>query len=334
MRAKMERRGFRSSYRNDPSTKRAHNDRNYGRYMYDDTDVHRHRYSISSELAEDGDQTASTCSDSFDDRFDCGNCGLILCRRDGDASSDHGSELRELRKDTKEVKRMIKPSTVSIVDSSAPSEIHSKAMEIDLVRRYHRNNGKLMVLSQHDLVQVDTIDEQEKRRREEYLTKLGMQRISQREGVEDGIWPNFLQCFPTCISWNNFQKGGEDNSDNVSDITTPKDLMLLNDYYPHEGIVKTPPRHLGVDNLVAQVESSGHAHKLRTRSSNAGVSRERSRRTYSSRTPSSGTPSSNSRSDQSPRKGFSASKSPLRSSRRGKVKARMLIEDGSLLYEV
>jgi hypothetical protein len=207
-------------------------------------------------------------------------------------------------------------------------------MEIDLVRPHQRKNGKLMVLSQRDLVQVDTMDEEEKRKREEYLTKLGMQRISQREGDEDGIWPNFLQCFPTCISWNNFPKGGEDNSDNVSDITTPKDLMLLNDYYRDEGIVTTPPQHLRVDNLLAQIESSRHAHNLRTRSSNAGVSRERSRRTYSSRTPSSGTPSSNGRSDQSPRRGFNVSKSPLRSSRRGKVKARMLIEDGSLLYEV
>ncbi|KAL3788992.1 hypothetical protein HJC23_012697 [Cyclotella cryptica] len=334
MRAKLERRGFRSTNRSHPSSKRGDYNRNHGRYMYDDNDVDRRHYSISSRLAEDGDETVSTCSTSSEDGFACGNCAMMFCRQDGDVNSDHSSELRELRKDIKEMKRMIKPSTFSVVDSTAVSEVHSKGMEIDLVRPFPRKNGKLMILSQNDLIQVDTIDEEEKRRREEYLTELGRRGIPQREGDEDGIWSNFLHCLPTCISWNNCQNGGQDSSDNVSDITTPKDLLLLNDYKRGLYTMGTPPQRLRVDNVLSQLESSGNTHSFRTRSSNAEMSRERSRRTYSSRTPSSGTPSSNGKSEKFPRRSFNTAKSPLRSSTKAKVKARILIEDGSLLYEV
>ncbi|KAL7478312.1 hypothetical protein ACHAW6_004082 [Cyclotella cf. meneghiniana] len=234
-------------------------------YKYNDGDLDSRHYSVSSRLAEDGDHTASICSNVSVKGNACGNCDLMFCQRDGDASIAHSSELAELRKDINEMKRIIKPSEFSFAESGPRC----------------------------------------------------------KEDERDEIWPNFLQCFPTnyigmCISWNNFQHDGQDEWDNVSEITTNKESFLWNDDYQYKNIADLPSERLPLRNSVARAESSRHRSNSRSRTSYAGSSNKRSG-LLSSSIPS------------------NKPKSPLRLGKRDKaqaVKARKVIEGGSVLYEV
>jgi hypothetical protein len=145
-----------------------------------------------------------------------------------------------------------------------------------------------------------------------------------KEDERDGIWTNFLQCFPTnyvgmCISWNNFQHDGQDDWDNVSEITTNKEYFLWNDDYQYKNMVAMPSEHLPLKNSVARVESSKYSCNSRSRTGYAGSSTRRPSGLLSS-----------SITNNKP-------KSPLRLGKRDKalaVKARKVIEGGSVLYEV
>ncbi|KAL3788990.1 hypothetical protein HJC23_012695 [Cyclotella cryptica] len=186
------------------SAARVHGMNNRDICMYNDNDLDRRSYSVSSRLAEDGDRTASICSDASAKGNACGNCEMMFCQRDGDASIAHSGDLAELRKDVNEMKRMIKPSERSLAESE---------------RQCKENDG-------------------------------------------DGIWPKFLQCFPTnyvgmCISWDNFQQEGQYAWDDVSEITTNKESSVWNDDYPYA------PGCL-------RVESSKYSSNFRSRSSHAG----------------------------------------------------------------
>jgi hypothetical protein len=326
--------------------------RNRERYIYDDDDTDSRRDSVASLIAENGDN-ASTSSNFSVGGFQCGMCDPVCCGQDDDGIIDEErdfNELREMRKEIAEMKRMINPSSVSIVeDVGAPvppspslrqppsprsPRTNAHGMQLEMKQQEPRH-GKLIKLSENDLIQVETRDEEEKDRREKYYTSLGRQGYQQDQDHDD-IWLNFMQCSNFCISWNNCDKGTDD-SDNVSDITAPTDIPLpWNDDYHRVNVVVAPPMRTETPLAL----SGYNRNNTKIRPSYAGVSVTPSKLAQSSKAPSNGTPTSNSKSKNSRSTASPMSrlqrlpKSPLRS-KPNKVKAKKVRDDdGSVLYEV
>lgn len=306
---------------------------------------------MASNLAEDGDN--ASLSDNLDDGFAClyngepvvklvnGFCEPVCCGDDVLEDSRDLDELLEMRREIADMKRMIKPSSVSIEDGAPPPPLmrsHSRSprqgppsprmqssLQIDMKRQESRH-GKLMKLSENDLVEVDTGDEEERQRREAYYTSLGRQGYAQEE--HDNSWDNFLQCSNLCISWNNCEKGEDDN---MSDITEPTELPWNDDY--HRNVIMTPTmRTSPTMKTETSLALSGYSRNIRSRPSYHGMSVAPSRKTMTSKTPSNGTPSSN-----NSKKMGRLPKSPLRSNKPdNKVKARKVMDEdtGTVLFEV
>ena len=329
--------------------------RHNSRYVYDidDDDNNSRRFSVSSNLAEDGDH-ASISSDFSLGGFACGACDPVCCGGQEDDFTKNEAELEELhelRKEINEMKQMIEPSAVSVVEHPGPRappspsfsrkgssspRMQAHGLQIDMKRTKSRP-GKLIALSENDLVQVDTRDEEEKDRRERYYTSLGRQG-NHYGNEDDDYFTRFLQCSNFCISWNNCERG-QDHPDDVSDITSPTEVpwnntveMPWRDDYQPINTIRTSP--------TLRTESSlALSRNIKQRSSFAGPSVAPSKRTHHSKTPSNGTPTSNSKSNASPRSVLHNFSSPLRrrpSFKVDKVKARKIMDEdtGSVLFEV
>ena len=343
----------RSMSRGKSRGKEAKGRRQHSRYVYDidDSDNNSRRFSVSSNLAEDGDH-ASISSDFSLGGFACGACDPVCCGPEDDFTKKETEleELHELRKEIMEMKQMIKPSDVSFAGypgpppspsfsrkgSSSP-KMQSNGLQIDMKRTKSRPS-KLIALTENDLVQVDTRDEEEKERREKYYTSLGRQ--GNPYGNEDDDYlTRFLQCSNFCVSWSNCERG-QDHPDDVSDITSPTEApwnvsaeMPWRDDYQPINTIRTSP-------TMRTETSLALSRNIKPRTSFGSPSVSPSKRTHQSKTPSNGTPSSNSKSNASPRSVMITSlSSPLRrrpSFKVDKVKARKVMDEdtGTVLFEV
>ena len=245
--------------------------KNRDRYIYDDDDSQQ--YTISSRVAEDGDRY-----DLSMEGLVIKTCEAMMCygAMPGDESSQISNssdfletrtvmkrEIKEMKREIKEMERKIKsspkvnnkmidPASVTDVESGALAQTKSRSglqtrsngLQIDMRRSEPQNTSKPMALRKSNLNQIDARDEQEMRRREQYLTELG-----NKPGYEqrqcDVISP-LLGCLDadfvgTCIQWNDLGRR-PDNSDNVSEITTPYVAKVWTDAdFNTMDVVEMPP---------------------------------------------------------------------------------------------
>lgn len=243
IRIRPEKLGLRSYINKHTSNATKRRSRNL-RYIYDDDDDSR-RGSVASNLAEDGDNASSSSNLSIG-RFVCGICDPICFAHDDDFPDNRDlAQVDERKKEVDNSKRMMMPSMVEVGGWYASAFLSSQSppspriqppsprteMQIDLKRQESRNT--LIKRAENELVQADTRDEQDRERREK----------GYNQHEPDDICFNLMQCSNVCISWNNCEEDIREDSDNVSDITTPTELPWNDDY--HRGmeipIVSTEP---------------------------------------------------------------------------------------------
>lgn len=352
-----DRQGFRSPSRSKSRGKSrgksisraARSSRNNSRYFYDDDDNSR-RDSVSSNLAEDGDNV-SISDQSNIDGFACGLCDPVCCGEEVTFEDKRDSdELRELRREIDDMKRMIKPTAVSVVEKSGVPPSPPRSPREGPPSPQSQSNGKLIKLFDNDLVQVETEDEQERLQRERYYTSLGRQGYIQQD-EQGGTWADLLQCSNFCIMWNNCEISQDDNMSDISPITDAMELPWSDDY--QRNVIEAPtmraePLQLSPVNSRKARPSYSAVSNIRQNPSYAVVSVSPTKKTLISKAVTAATPSTKSMSKSTPSSNGKNSVLPLnklarlprsplqsRNKKPKKAKAKKVIDDetGSIMFE-
>lgn len=352
-RGRSDRHGFPSPSRSKSRTKSrskssAHRS---SRYIYDDDDAESRRDSVASNLAEDGDNVS--ISDQLDmDGFACGLCEPVCCGQEVFIEDDSRDldELRELRREIDDMKRMIvvEKSGAPYAPSRSPRDgppSPRQSMQVDM-KRQETKKSKLIKLFDNDLVQINTEDEQEKIQRVRYYASIGRQGYVQQE-EQGGTWADFLQCSNFCITWNNCERGQDDNMSDISPITDAMDLPWSDDY--QRNVIEAPSMRAEPPLVYSRNARPSYTSVSNPRSppSYTAISVSPTKKTFMSKAVTAGTPSTKSMSKSTPssngRNGalplnkMVRLRSPLQSRNKKvpKVKARKVLDDrtGSIMFE-